>query len=99
MTIRLFLMFIIRSIITAACWTTLAIVFDKWWLLLFVLPFMATDMYAQSWHRVCDGCGKHSPYAFSYNDAIDTAKKNGWLHVGTNRDYCPECKNKEHKEE
>jgi hypothetical protein len=43
-------------------------------------------------YRVCDGCGKHSPYANSYNEALDKAKEAGWIHyVDGNRDYCPEC--------
>ena len=43
-------------------------------------------------YRVCDGCGKHSPYADSYNEALDKAKEAGWVHcVDGNRDYCPEC--------
>ena len=43
-------------------------------------------------YRVCDGCGKHSPYANSYNEALDKAKEAGWVHyVDANKDYCPEC--------
>ena len=43
-------------------------------------------------YRICDKCGKHSPYADSYNDALDKAKEAGWIHcVDDNKDYCPDC--------
>ena len=28
--------------------------------------------------RICDKCGKHSPIADNYNDALKFAKENGW---------------------
>lgn len=47
----------------------------------------------KKYYRVCDKCGKHSEYADSYNDALDKAKANGWLHVvDGNKDYCPDCR-------
>jgi hypothetical protein len=46
-----------------------------------------------NYHRVCDGCGKHSPSADGHNEALDKAKAAGWIHyIEGNKDYCPECK-------
>lgn len=46
-----------------------------------------------NFYRVCDGCGKHSPYASSYNEALDKAKAEGWTHIAdTNKDYCIQCR-------
>ena len=44
-------------------------------------------------YRVCDGCGKHSPYADNHNQALEEARLAGWVHiVDTNKDYCPQCR-------
>lgn len=83
----------IKNSVHMICWTCLAIVFDKWWIALFGLLFMdllKTKMY---YCRTCDKCGKRSPYANSYNEALDKAKEAGWVHeVDGNKDYCPDCK-------
>lgn len=43
-------------------------------------------------YRVCDNCGKHGPYADSYNEVLEKAKEAGWVHyTDGNKDYCPEC--------
>ena len=84
----------IKNSIVVIAWTALAIVFNKWWIALFGLLFMSggLQMKHQS-YRICDKCGKHSPYADSYNEALDKAKDAGWLHcVEGNQDYCPNCR-------
>lgn len=87
----------IGNSVCVICWTTLAIVFNKWWICLFsmlFLCFLQTET-VKKHYRICDKCGKHSEYADSYNEALDKAKKAGWVHyVDGNKDYCPECKNK-----
>lgn len=80
----------IKNSICIICWTVLAIVFNKWWIALFGLLFMSRLQ--TKYYRVCDKCGKHSPYADSYNDALEKAKEAGWVHcVDGNKDYCPDC--------
>ena len=81
-----------KNIIAIAAWFALAILFNKWCIALFALLFLSSIKTKTRYYRVCDGCGKHSPYASSYNDALDKAKEAGWIHyVDGNRDYCPEC--------
>lgn len=76
-------------------WATLAVVFNKWWIALFALLFMSRLKKDYKSYRICDKCGKHSPYADDYNDALGKAIEAGWLHVvDGNRDYCPDCRNK-----
>lgn len=85
-----------KNIIAIIAWTALAILFNKWWIALFSLLFISSIKMPIKSCRVCDGCGKHSPYANSYNEALDKAKEAGWIHyVDGNRDYCPECSKKE----
>lgn len=85
----------INNVVSISCFTILAIVFNKWWIVL-ITPLMF--VFPKSKHRycrVCDRCGKHSPYADSYNEALDKAKANGWIHhVDGNNDYCPKCRMK-----
>ena len=88
----------IMNIVVLTCFTILAIVFHKWWVILFALLFMTSVETKHKFYRICDSCGKHSPKADSYNQALDAAKEAGWEHiVDGNKDYCPDCKNK-HKE-
>ena len=87
----------IRNSVCVICWTTLAIVFNKWWICLFAMFFFCSlqTQTGRGYYRICDRCGKHSEYADSYNEALDKAKKAGWVHyVEDNKDYCPECKAK-----
>lgn len=85
-----------KNIIAIIAWTALAILFDKWWIALFSLLFISSIKIPIKSCRVCDRCGKHSPYANSYNEALDKAKEAGWIHyVDSNKDYCPECFEKE----
>lgn len=85
----------IKNSICMICWTVLAIIFHKWWIALFSILFFTTYTTRAKYSRICDGCGKHSPNADSYNKALDEAKAAGWIHyVDENKDYCPECQNK-----
>ena len=89
----------LKNIIVVLIWGALAMLFDKWWIALFALLFVSDIQTKIKSYRVCDGCGKHSPYANSYNEALDKAKEAGWIHyVDGNRDYCPECIRKEKDE-
>lgn len=79
--------------INIICWTALAIYFNKWWIALFACLFISSLKTNSNYYRVCDKCGKRSPAAGSYNDALDKAKEVGWVHyVEGNKDYCPDCK-------
>lgn len=82
----------IKNSICIICWTALAIIFNKWWIALFAVLFMSGLQTKYKAYRVCDKCGKHSPYANDYNEALDKAKEVGWVHcVNGNKDYCPDC--------
>lgn len=87
----------IKNSISVICWTALAIVFNKWWIALFGLLFICGKTECKisdinSYCRVCDKCGKRSPYTDNYNKAIDKAKDAGWIHcVDGDKDYCPDC--------
>ena len=82
----------IKNIICVICLTVLAILFNKWWIILFSSLLFSYTKVAHKFYRVCDECGKHSPYADSYNDALEKAKANGWIHFMTdNKDYCSDC--------
>ena len=82
----------IKNSICVICWTALAIRFDKWWIALFGVLFMSGLQSSNQSYRVCDKCGKHSPYASSHNEALDKAKQAGWYHCEhNNTDHCPDC--------
>lgn len=81
-----------KNSIALIAWVVLAIVFNKWWIALFAALFMSSLETKYKNYRICDKCGKHSPYADSYNEALDKAKKAGWVHhLEGNKDYCPDC--------
>ena len=83
----------IKNSIAIIVWAALAVVFHKWWIALFGSLFLSGLTTKHKTYRVCDGCGKHSPYADSANEALDKAKSAGWLHVvDGNLDYCPDCR-------
>ena len=83
----------IKNIIDIACWTVLAIHFNKWWIALFAALFVSSLKTNVGKYKICDRCGKHSPYADSHNEALEKAKAAGWVHyVECNKDYCPDCK-------
>ena len=71
---------------------TLAVVFDRWWIALFALLFINYFTVQRKYYRVCDKCGKHSPHAKTYNEAIEKARDAGWVHLpASNMDYCSDC--------
>ena len=81
------------NVVTIGCWVALSIIFNKWWLIFFALLFLCGVKTEHRYYRICDECGKRSPYADNYNDALDQAKEAGWVHVVEgNKDYCPDCK-------
>lgn len=87
---------VVKNSIAILAWTTLAVVFNQWWIALFAVLFMSGLKAKYKNYRVCDKCGKHGPYADSYNEALDKAKEVGWIHCADgNRDYCPDCQIKE----
>ena len=82
----------IKNSICMICWTALAIIFNQWWVALFAILFMTFPNTIHKYCRTCDGCGKHSEYADSYNESLDKAKAAGWVHYEDgNKDYCPGC--------
>lgn len=83
----------LKNSICMICWTALAVFFDKWWIALFAVLFMAEYTTKHQYYRKCDRCGKISPCADTYDDAIKKAKLAGWIHFdASNTDYCPDCK-------
>ena len=85
---------VVYNSINIICWTVLAVIFNKWWVIFFAVLFM--DISTKVYYRFCDKCGKHSPYANSYNEALKKAQDAGWVHyVDGNRDYCPDCQREE----
>ena len=84
---------LIKNAICVICFTVLAIIFHQWWIVFFSALFLSSVETVRKFYRVCDHCGKLSPYADSYNEAVDKANAAGWVHyVDSNTDYCPECK-------
>ena len=82
----------IKNSIALLSWVALAIIFNKWWIALFAALFLSDITTKYKSYRVCDKCGKHSPYADSHNEALDKAKAAGWVHYADgNKDYCPDC--------
>lgn len=83
----------IKNSIVVIAWTALAIIFNKWWIALFALLFVSSLETKHKTYRMCDGCGKHSSYADSHNEALNKAQEAGWLHVVEgDKDYCPDCR-------
>lgn len=82
----------IKNSISVICWVVLAVVFNKWWIALFAVLFIGGYARVHKYYRICDKCGKHSPYEDSYDNAIKRAEAVGWIHYDDgNRDYCPDC--------
>lgn len=88
--------FIIYNIIMVLSFTGMAIWFNKWWIALLALLFMAWPTRALSKKfRVCDCCGRYSESGETPEDAIKNAERCGWIHIEeTNKDFCPDCKDK-----
>lgn len=95
-------MIYLYDVVAVLAFVGLAISFDKWWIALFGLLFLLTPSYRTEYYRLCDNCGKRSPGAETYNDAIDKAVSAGWLHSAKQKvdssdnfeDFCPECRRK-----
>lgn len=83
----------IKNIVCVMCFVVLAIVFNKWWISLFGLCSMSSlHCEPTRYYRICDECGRKSDYADTPKEALEKAKKSGWIHyVATNTDYCPDC--------
>lgn len=89
---NIYWVFAIKNTITMLAWIAIAIIFGKWWIALFSALFMSTTKTKTRYYRFCDKCGKRSPVAETYNEALDKAKEAGWIHyVESNKDYCPDC--------
>lgn len=83
-----------KNSIVMMCWTALALHFEKWWIAIFACLCFSELKTSLGKYRICDNCGKHSPYANSHNEALDKAKEAGWITVRKGdkwEDYCPEC--------
>lgn len=88
----------VKNSVNVICWTALAIIFGEWWIALFAALFIS-DMKtatktATKTYRICDGCGRHSPYADSHNEALEKAAAEGWITRKNGsewEDYCPDC--------
>lgn len=84
---------VVKNSVCVICWSILAIVFNKWWIALFGLLFISSLHTKPVHYRVCDECGQHSEYAETYDEALEKAIENGWVHYEHgNKDYCPNCK-------
>lgn len=85
----------LKNSICVICWTALAIIFNKWWVALFGVLFLTSYETRSNYFRICDKCGKRSPSASDYNEALDKAMAAGWLHITeSNSDFCPCCRHK-----
>ena len=93
----------ISNVALLAAFTALAIIFHKWWIVLFsLLCYSYKSKTVQKHYRICDKCGRHGPEKGTYNDALDAAKEAGWysepikLSDGSVNmiDYCPQCQEK-----
>ena len=85
---------VIKNCAAIFAWATLAVVFNEWWIALFALLFMSSlHQTPRKYYRICDKCGRRSDYADTPEEALEKAKKSGWIHYsGMNTDYCPDCK-------
>ena len=56
---------------------------------------MAIERFADAYTSTCDMCGAELPEEFSFEDAVDSKKQNGWRSVrdtgGDWWDLCPDC--------
>lgn len=85
--------FIIYNIVCIICFTILAVLFNRWWVALFVLLCLNYPKLVTKHCRVCDICGKKSTGADTPEQALSNAINDGWLHiVDGNKDFCPICR-------
>ena len=56
---------------------------------------MAIERFADAYTPTCDMCSAELPEEFSFEDAVDSKKQNGWRSVrdtgGDWCDLCPDC--------
>lgn len=85
--------YLIYNAINIICFTVLAILFHKWWIVLFAALFLLTpkSSFKQQRFRVCDNCGRWSESGKTPEEAIERAQRCGWVHLDNDKDYCPEC--------
>lgn len=87
---------IFHNAIVIMCFTSLAVSFSKWWIIFFALLFLIS--YPSSNRkktRICDMCYRSSESAKTNEEALERAKRCGWLHIEEgNKDYCPDCLSK-----
>ena len=89
------IIYLIYNIFNLGCFTILAIVFDKWWIIFFALLFILVPTHKVMHKRTCDICGKSTGSYDTSQEAIKHAKECCWIHVEENdRDFCPECVSK-----
>ena len=89
--------YLIYNAINIICFALLAILFNKWWIVLFAALFLMIpkSSFAQQRFRVCDSCGRWSESGKTIEEAIERAEQCGWLHIEDgDKDFCPDCLNK-----
>lgn len=77
----------VKNSVVLLCFTSLAIHFDKWWIILFSVICLSSLKTESGTRRVCDGCGR-------VIDLDGEARRAGWLRRKSGdswEDYCPEC--------
>ena len=86
--------YLIYNAINLICFTILAILFNKLWIVLFAVLFLmipGAKFKGKCW-RTCDGCGRWSESGETATEAIMRAEKCGWLHINsTDKDFCTDC--------
>lgn len=88
--------YLIYNAVNIICFTVLAILFHKWWIVLFAALFLLIpkSSLTQQRFRRCDGCGRLSESGKTAEEAIERAEKCGWLHIEDgDKDFCPDCLN------
>ena len=62
----------IKNSTVMICFTVLTLTFNKWWIVLFALLFLSDlrTTPTNTYYRVCDSCGEHSPYANTPETAL-----------------------------
>lgn len=92
--VSLYISWALKNIVCVVAWIVLAMHFNKWWIALFGILFLSDIKGTGNYYRICDKCGKHAPYANSFNEALDKAEADGWIRKKVNdhwEDYCPDC--------
>lgn len=83
---------VIKNSVVMICFTTVAIFFGKWWIILFSIIWLSNMKTESSTRRICDGCGR-------VIDLDGEARRAGWVRRKNGEkweDFCPECQSKGH---